>query len=765
MEEYSVIGKRISRVDARSKALGEAKYAIDIYFPGMLHGKVLRSTRPHARILRINTEKAKKLGGVKVVIMAEDVPDIKYGNWVVDMGIFARGKVRYIGEPVAAVAAVDEDTASEALELITVEYEELPAVFDPMEAMLPGAPVLHEDLKNYVTRFLKTERSMFGNINYNGGIQKGDIETGFAHSDMIFEDTFRTPKVHPSYLEPHTSVAAFDPEGRVTVWTSTQRPHINQGIVSSLLGLQASRIRVIPCHVGGGFGGKTRTFSEPTVVALAQRAKAPVRLAFSREEEFTSTATRHSAIIKMKTGVKKDGTLVACQMDLIFDTGAYAQTLNAAWLGALTAVGPYRIPHVSVEVSGVYTNKTMGGAFRGYGTPQVTFARESHLDKIAYDLNIDPVDIRLKNCFKEGDSQPTGHRLVSVNIEKTIHQAAEKIGWNKAGKRENRAFGIACGFTPCGGLATSCIVRINQDGTVIVSTGTVDMGQGLKTVLSQIVAEELGVNVDDIIVITGDTDATPFDVGIFQDRGTHTGGLAAKMAAMDAKSQIFDLAAEEMEANPHDLYLHDRKVFVRGSPERSLPLRDLISGSVFKKGRPIIGRASINPDTPPYDIKIVQGATSKLPSTYTFATNTVDVEVDPDTGRLTVIKAVGANDCGFVINPDGAEGQIDGGMAIGLGYGLFEEMLIKDGQVLNPNFLDYKIPTALDMPVLSRVIVESNDENGPFGAKGVGNSPVINMAPAIANAVYRAVGVRIKELPVTPEKILESLEEKIFSKN
>jgi len=760
MEEYSVIGKRISKVDALTKALGEAKYATDIYLPGMLHGQVLRSIHPHARILRIDAEKAKRLRGVKVVITAEDVPDIKYGNWIVDMGIFAQGKVRYIGEPVAAVAAVDEHTASEALELITVEYEGLPAVFDPVEAMLPGAPVLHEDLKNYVTRFLKIEGSISGNINYNGVIQQGDIEKGFAHSDMIFEDTFKTPKVHQSYLEPHTSVAAFDSEGRVTVWTTTQRPHLNQAIISSLLGLQASKVRVIPCHVGGGFGGKNRTLSEPTAVALAQRAKVPVRLAFSREEELTSTTTRHSAIIKMKTGVKRDGTLVACRMDLIFDTGAYAQTTNALWLGALTAVGPYRIPHVRVEVFGVYTNKTMGGAFRGYGTPQVTFARESQLDKIAHDLNIDPVDIRLKNCFKKGDTQPTGHKLVSVNIEKTIIEAAEKIEWNKARKRGNRAFGIACGFTPCGGFATSCIVRVNLDGTVIVSSGAVDMGQGLRTVLSQIVGEELGVPIDDITLISGDTDSTYFDVGIYSDRGTHTAGLAARLAAMDAKSQIFDLAAEELEANPHDLYLHDGKIFVKGVPKPLLPIKDLLSGSVFKKGKPIIGRASINPDTPPMDTKFVQGATSKLPSTYTFATTAVEVEVDPDAGQVTVIKAVGVNDCGTVINPDGAEGQIDGGMAIGLGYGLFEEMLIEDGQVLNPNFLEYRIPTASDMPVLSRAMVESYDENGPFGAKGIGNSPVINMAPAIANAVYRAVGVRIKELPITPEKILKGLEEK-----
>jgi len=759
MKEYSFIGKRTPKVDSRAKASGEARFATDIYLKGMLHGKVLRSIYPHARILRIDTEKAKRLPGVKAVITAEDVPAVKYGNWIVDMEIFARWKVRYIGEPVAAVAAIDEDTALNALDLMNVEYEEFTAVFDPLEAMLGGVTILHEDLKNYVTHFYRTERSMTGNVNYHGMIEQGDIGKGFADSDLVFEDTFRTPKVHQSYLEPHTSVASFDHEGRVTVWTSTQRPHLNQTIIGSLLGLKATKVRVIPCSVGAGFGGKNRTLSEPIAVALAQKAKAPVRLSFTREEEFSSTTTRHSAIIKMKTGVKRDGTLVASQVDLIFDTGAYAQTINAAWLGALTGFGPYRIPNVKVDVFGVYTNKTMGGAFRGYGTPQVAFARESQMDEIARAVKIDPVEIRLRNCFKKGDVQPTGHPLASVNVEKTILQAAEKIGWKEAGD-EHRAFGISCGFTPCGGFATACMVRVNQDGSVIASTGAMDMGQGLNTVLSQIIAEELGVPIEDVLVICGDTDCTPFDVGIFEDRGTHTVGMSAKMAAADAKSQIFDLAAEEIEVNREALFLEDGKICVKGSPDPLISLKDLIRGSGFRKGKPIIGRASINPDTPPTDLKNVRGATSRLPSTYTFATNTVEIKVDPLTGQVNVIRAVGAHDCGTVINPDGAEGQIEGGMATALGYGLLEEVLIKDGQVLNPNFLEYKIPTALDMPALSRVIVESYDELGPFGAKGVGNSPVINMAPAIANAVARAVGVRIKELPITAESILKGLEEK-----
>jgi carbon-monoxide dehydrogenase large subunit len=760
MKEYSVIGKRTPKVDALAKATGKARFATDIYFPGMLWAKVLRSPHPHARILSIDTEKAKKLPGVKAVMTADDVLDAKYGALVLDMGIFARGKVRYLGESVAAVAAIDEDTASEALELIKVEYEELPSVFDPLEAMLPEAPIIHENLEDYVTLFPRTERAMTGNINYHATIHRDNIEEGFARSDMIFEDTYKTQKVHPSFLEPNSTVATFDPEGRLIIYNTTQRPHINQAILSSLTGLPISKIRVIPCYVGGAFGAKNRTLTEPTAAVLALKARAPVRLTLSREEEFTSGTTRHPSVIQLKTGVKRDGTLVASQINMVFDCGAYAPTPNAVWLGAITSSGPYRIPYVRLDAFSVYTNKNMSGAFRGYGGPQVTFARELQMEKIAHELNIDPVEIRLKNCFKKGDYMITNQELVSVNLEDTIHMAAEIMDWKKRRQRKNRALGISCGFCPCGGFATSSVVKMNMDGTAVVTTGAMDMGQGLRTVMGQIVAEELGLTTDDITVVSGDTDSTPFDVGIFGDRGTHTTGMAVKMAAADAKNQMIDLAAEKLEANPEDLEIKDKKISVKGSPSQFIWLKDILGGGMYKKGGPIIGKASINPETLPTDPKIVGGAASRFFSTYTFATNIVEVEIDPDTGEITVIRAVGTHDCGTVINPDGAEGQIDGGMAIGLGFSLFEEVIFKDGQVLNPSFVDYRLPTTLDMPEISRAIVENYDENGPFGAKGIGNSSVINMAPAISNAIFRLTGHQLKEIPITPEKILNCLKGK-----
>jgi CO/xanthine dehydrogenase Mo-binding subunit len=765
LKGYSVIGQSIPRVDAFPKVTGEAKYATDIYLPGMLCAKLIKSIRPHAKILRIDTEKAKRLSGVKVIITAEDVPDIRYGSLVMDKRMFARDKVRYIGEPVGAVAAVNEDTALEALELITIEYEELPAVFDPVEAMLPGAPVIHEDLRNYSTCFSSTERSMSGNVSFNTVIHQGDIVVGFADSDIIFEDTFRTPKVHNANLEPQCCLTAIDPEGRVTVWSSTQRPHTNQAQICNLLEIPVSKVRVIGNYVGGGSGEKLRSLIEPICVALALRAKAPVRLPLSREEEFTSTTTRYASVIRIKTGVKRNGTLVACQMDLVYDSGAYAPSPNGVWLGAVTAAGPYRIPHVKVEASCVYTNKPMSGAFRGYGTPQVTFGRESHMDRIAHELNIDPVEMRLKNCFKKGDSLPTGQKLVSVNIKDTIRQSAERIGWRKSKKNKNRALGISCCFNPCGGFATSSIVRINMDGTVLVTSGGIDMGQGLKTVLAQIVAEELGITFDEIAVISGDTDSTPYDVGVYGDRGTHTIGLAAQMAARDARAQLINLAAQQMEANPEDLYIADMRVYSKSMPDWSLPLKELFSKkSVYKRGfsdiegKPIIGTASINPYTLPMDEKIVRGAASRFFSTYSFATNIAEVEINEDSGEIAVIRAIGVHDCGTVINPNATEGQIEGGMVIGLGYGLYEEILTENGLVLNPNFLDYLLPTSLDVPVLSTGTVEDYDDNGPFGAKGVGNPSTCNMAPAIANAIFTLTGVQVKELPITPEKLLNMVE-------
>lgn len=757
---YSVIGKKTTRVDAIAKVTGRAIYATDVYLKGMLWAKVLRSPVAHARIVSINTEKARNLPGVKAVLTAEDMPEARYGALVLDMGVFARGKVRYIGESVAAVAAVDEATALKAVGLIEVEYEELPAVFDPLEAMKPDAPVIHENLRDYVTLFERTKRAMTGNVNYQADITCGDIEAGFAESDLIVEDIYDVQKQHPAFLETNSTVAEVDAAGRLIIYNTTQRPHINQTLLSHLLGIPISKIRVMPCHVGGGFGGKNRTLTEPTAAALALKTRRPVRLTFSMEEEFSSGTTRHGAVIKLKTGVKKDGTLVASEASLYYDCGAYAPTPNAVWLGAISSTGPYRIPNSRVETFSIYTNKMMGGAFRGYGAPQSNFARESQMDRIARELNIDPIELRLKNCLVVGDTLHTGQRLHSVGVRETLLKAREMAAWKKNELGPNRALGVACGIFACGGFATSAIVKMNMDGTATVATGAMDMGQGLRTVMGQIAAEELGIGSDDVNVIIGDTDLTPFDVGIFGDRGTHTAGRAVQMAAEDAKNQILNAAAAIMECASVDLEVKDKKVFVKGVPARFLNFRDLLGGGQYKKGGPVIGKASINLTEQAFDPKQVQGAASKMFSTYTFATHVTEVEVDPLTGAVKVPKVIAVHDCGTVINPDGIKGQIVGGLTTGLGYALYEEVVIDKGQVKNPSLLEFRLPTSLDMPVVEFATVEGFDSKGPFGAKGIGNVSVINMAPAIANAVESAVGVRIRSLPITASKIVRELEEK-----
>ena len=755
--EYSVVGKTTAKKEAHAKVTGGARFATDVYLRDMLWARVLRSPLPHARIVSIDTSRAKQLPGVMAVLTAEDVPEARYGALVLDMGMFARGKVRYVGEAIAAVAAVDEATAAKAVGLIEVVYEELPAVFDPLEAMRPGAPLIHEDLQGYKTLFERTRRAMTGNVNYQADIHCGNVDEGFAQADFVYEDTYEVQKQHPSYMEPNSTVAHLDSDGRLIIYNTTQRPHINQAILSSLLGIPISMIRVIPCHVGGGFGGKNRTLTEPTAAALALKTRRPVRLTFSHEEEFTSATTRHSGVIRMKTGVKKDGTIVASEVSLYYDCGAYAPTPNAVWLGAISSSGPYRIPNSKVEAFSIYTNKMMGGAFRGYGAPQSNFARESQMDRIAKDLNLDPIELRLKNCLVAGDRLHTGQPLHSVRIKEALIKAREMAKWQTPRLAGNRALGVACGIFACGGFATSAIVKLHMDGTAFVATGAMDMGQGLRTVMAQIAAEELGMSADDVTVAIGDTDLTPFDVGIFGDRGTHTTGLAVQMAAADAKRQLLAAAADAMGAQVSNLDVGDRTVFDRSEPGRSLAFRDVLGGGQYKKGGPIIGKASINPSETPFDPDIVQGAASRMFSTYTFAVHIAEVEVDRATGVTKVPKVIAVHDCGTVINPEGLRGQVIGGLATGLGYALYEDVVIENGQVRNPSFLDCRPPTSVDMPEVQWSVVDEFDRNGPFGAKGVGNVSVINMAPAIANAVDTIVGVRVKSLPITAAKIVQGL--------
>ncbi len=757
--DYAVVGKSLPKTDGIEKATGRAVYIDDLVLPGMLWGKILRSPYPRARILNIDSSRAKSLPGVKAIITGSDLPPGRMGAFILDEPVLARGVVRHIGEPVAAVAAVDGEVAQEALGLIAVEYEELPAVFDPLSAMEEGAPIIHEEFASYVKVFNPVWQ---GNVCSHTTFVEGDVELGFQQADVILEDSFSTPMVHQCYMEPSGAVASIDVSGKVTVWTSTQSVFVTQARIHQSLGLPMSKIRVIGTKVGGAFGGKVEATVQPVCVALSQVASRPVKIILERDEEFTSLRPRHPAVITIKTGAKNNGQLVAKEMRIVFDTGAYADDgPGIAAFGAMMARGPYRIPNVKIEGICVYTNKIKCGAFRGFGNPQATFASESQLDGIAQRLGMDPLEIRRINGVENGDRALGGCSYGSVGYKECLKRASEAIGWGTA-KGKNRGRGVASINHISGIVSSAATVKMNEDGTAVLLTGAVDIGQGSDTTLSQMAAEELGLPYDHLSIVTSDSETTPYNWATTASRTTYTTGNAVRMAAREAKKQLLALAADCLEANPQDLETREGQVFVAGSPEKRISFRDIAGMSLWAKQGPILGSASFMVEGPPFDAKraVVMGYPFGAMTAYIFGVHMVEVEVDRETGQVKIVKAVAAHDVGRAINPSIVEGQIQGGFVQGVGYALMEEMILDDGKITNPTLVDYRIPSALDVPKIIPIIVETGEPTGPFGAKGVGECGLVGTAPAIANAIYDAVGVRIKELPLTPERVLAALRAK-----
>ncbi|MBI4525183.1 MAG: xanthine dehydrogenase family protein molybdopterin-binding subunit [Deltaproteobacteria bacterium] len=757
--EFSVVGKSLPKTDTLEKATGRAIYIDDLVLPGMLCGKILRSPYAHARILQIDCSRAKRLPGVKAVLTGSDVPQARMGAFILDEPILAQGVVRHVGEPVAAVAAVDENTAKDALELISVEYEELPAVFDPLLAMEEGAPIIHGDFAGYAKVFNPVWR---GNLCSHTTFLEGDVELGFKQADLVLEDTFRTQMVHQCYMEACGAIASVDISGKVTVWTTTQSVFVTQARIHQSLGLPMSKIRVIGTRVGGAFGGKVEATVQPVCVALSQVAFRPVKIILERDEEFTSLRPRHPAVINIKTGAKKDGHIVAKEVRIVFDTGAYADDgPGIAGFGAMMSRGPYRIPNVKIEGLCVYTNKIKCGAFRGFGNPQGTFASESQLDEIAHQLGIDPLEIRALNGVETGDRALGGNPYGSVGYKECLKRAGDAIGWGKP-KEKNRGRGMASINHISGIVSSAATVKMNEDGTVVLLTGAMDIGQGSDTTLSQMAAEELGVPYEHVSIVTSDSETTPYNWATTASRTVYTAGNAVRMAAREAKKQVISLAADCLEANPQDLETREGYVFVAGSPERKIPFRDIAGMSLWAKQGPILGSASFMVEGPPFDAKraVVMGYPFGAMTAYIFGVHMVEVEVDTETGHVRIVNSVAAHDVGKAINPAVVEGQIQGGFVQGVGYALMEEMILDDGKVTNPSMVDYRIPSALDVPKVIPIIVETGEPTGPFGAKGVGECGLVGTAPAIANAIYDAVGVRIKELPLTPERVLQALKNK-----
>jgi len=758
MEQYSHIGKSIPRVDAQVKAAGEAAYSCDIKIPGMLLGKCKRSPHPFARIVSIDIAKALKLPGVRAVITARNITQSYFGEFVSDQLPLCDQYAYYAGDEVAAVAAIDDDIAEEALDLIEVEYEVLSPVFDSEKAMEPGAPAVHPELEG-------VKQNIVFRINF----ERGEGEAAFKDADVILEERFSTQPQHQCYLQPRDCVAAWD-GGRLTLWAVTQSPFRMRPPIARAVGVPEDHVRMIPCYVGGGFGNNAARIW-PIAALLARKARKPVKFVLTREEEFISGRPMASSIIDMRMGFKKDGTMIAKKMDVIINAGAYVGSCRGVTVVASgRADNMYRLPNIKTSAKLVYTNNIPRGALRGYGTQLTTFALESMVDMAAEELDIDPTEIRLKNASQKGDTTVHGLIFNSCGLSDAVRLAAEKSGWKEKRKEKGRNYGIglANAIHVSGARiiypvfeGSAAIVHVDELGKVRVLSGEVDIGQGSTTVFAQIAAEELGVGIDDVNVLPVDTDVSPFAKGTFADRVTALGGAAVRKAAADAKRQLLGRAAEILKTNADELELRNKKFYVKGSVEPIATLEEIARQVVLKRsGLPIIGQGDYT--VPDYVVE--DGEKSQYYGNYsiayTFLTQIAEVCVDPETGKVDVHHMWLAIDLGKAINPKACEGQVEGGIMMGLGYALSEDYIVDKGMMLNPNFTDYKIATSSGIPQIHSFFIETIDPATPYGAKAVGEAIGDPTAAVIANAVYNAVGVRIKDLPVTPEKILKALREK-----
>ena len=735
---YQVIGHSTPRTDNTGKVTGEARYTSDVLLPGTLWAKTLRSPYSHARITRIDTSRAENAPGVRAVLTGGDVRGILYGRRYRDISILAQDRVRFMGERVAAVAADTLEQAENALDLIHVEYEELSAVFDPIAAVQEGAPIVHPDVASY--QGLPAPLDHPTNRFVHDLFTRGDVEVGFKQADVVVvENTFTVARVHQSFIEPHCCLVSIDEQERVQMWSPNKVPHGLKQSMAQAFSIPKESIRVNPVSIGGDFGGKGAPIDEPVCYLLALRSRRPVKMVMEYREEFFAGAPRHAAIIKLKTGVKRDGTIVAHQMDAYLDAGAYGGFRPGAVVGGIAhAGGCYRAEHARIAVSRVYTNNIPGGQMRAPGEPQGFFAAESHMDCVARRIGMDPYEFRMKNLMEEGDITLTGGRYRAIKAKETLKAAAKAAGYSSAkGKHIGR--GVAMGYRGPGGGTTSLKVELTPSGAIGIHTSFFEQGTGTYTTLRQIVAEEFGCAPNGIQIKTLDTDSgVSSDTGLGGSRGTRVASGAALQAAKAAKEELLGLAETMLGWTKSDTMLSGKKI-VNKKSRRQQPWSELLA----RAGRSITGE-SVNKDD------------DHSPVT-AFAAQIAEVAVDPETGEVTLRRLTTAHDTGLIMNPVGHQGQIDGGVVQGIGYGLIEYLPVQDGRVEVANFGEYKIPTIKDIPALKTVIVASTEGVGPYMVKGIGENPISPAAPAIANAIEDAVGVRIKDLPITAEKIYAAL--------
>ncbi|WP_395104197.1 xanthine dehydrogenase family protein molybdopterin-binding subunit [Actinomadura sp. SCN-SB] len=752
----SHIGKRIPRIEGPSKVTGEALYAADVMVPGMLWGRTLRSPHPHARIVSVNASGARELEGVHAVLTGRDAPPTMVGRMFRDLPLLARDVVRFAGDRVAAVAAESVEIAAAAVELIDVEYEPLPAVFDPVEATSEGAPVLHPDVRSYgyvpdpppgwpLPHLIPDD---VPNVQSYVKWSHGDVEQGFAESDLVFENEYRTPPTHQGYIEPSVSTVRIGEDGRVQVWMTHKNPFPGRAWLAQAIGVPEDDIVFEFVRIGGDFGGKGDLRDAPLAYHLARLTGRPVRFAMDYDEEFAAASTRHGSVIRMKTGVRRDGTLVAHRAEAIFDGGAYAAYKprpEVHLVGPRHLGGGYRFEHVFMDAACVYTNHVPAGFMRAPGEPQVIFALESHMDAVAGELGLDPYEFRRRNLLADGEPSAAGHRKTGLQFQAVLDAAVDAAGWHEpkpsapGGGRVGR--GLAVSNQKLGTGFSVAVAMLLPGGEVAVRTGVPDAGVGSHTMLRQVAAELLTLPLDAVRILPGSTDESPWDMGLGASRHTYVHGQAVASACAELTGKLKETAAESFGVPPEEVTL-ERGTFSHPGGDRGLGFADL-AGTLAADGPFAVPGRFLHP--------------GDEAGTECFSAQIAEVEVDPETGQVRVLRLTTGNDPGTVINPLMVEGQIEGGVVQGLGYALMEELRIVDGHVTNGSLVDYRIPTAADVPPLTRVLVEDGTGPGPFGARPIAEYTVAATAPAIANAVFDAVGVRITSTPITAEKVWRAL--------
>ena len=765
-QELSYVGKRLTRPDVSAKVTGSAEYGADITLPGMLIGRILMSPYAHAKIVRLDTSRAKALPGVAVVITHEDVPKLGFTRSAMAEGLpsfvyegenqdqfILSEKARYIGDWIAAVAAIDIYTAEKALDLIEVEYEQLPAVFDPEEAMKTGAPVIHDRWKNNIA----------GTIEHP--FSRGDMEKAFAESDIVVEFSGRNSRQKHAHLEPDVALARWDEEGWVTIWSPCQNPHLaKKAMAQRIFDIGEGSIRWVTTTVGGGFGARMSFGVEPVCAMLARVTGKPVKVMVTREEDFSGWNSRTEQRQTIKLGVDKEGTVTALSQEMISDAGAYlSHSGSISAVNMQSALGLLRAPNLYGKATVVYTNNPTASGMRGYGNPEGAFVLQQVIDMAAEKVDMDPVAFRLKNAKGVGEpSMWEPVELDSCNLDQCIKQGAERIGWKEKwqgwGKKKKGRFRRGVGMSimthasGAGGFLlehSNAIIKLHEDGSAHLTVSPCEMGQGILGVLSQMAAEASGLRYEDIHVITGDTDVTLFDIGSHASRSTYVIGNAVVDAGNKIRQILVERAAKRLETAPEKLDVKEGRVYVKSDPGKMVDVAEISNDAIYDYGTD--GRHIT-----------ATGTHQSLTHCPNFQGGFAEIDVDIETGVIKVLRFVMAHDIGRAINPQNVEGSLEGGAAQGFGYALSEDLIIdkKTGQVLTDSFATYKMPSTLDMPDIEIILVEEPAPTGPFGAKGVGEPGMTNVAPAIANALYDAAGIRIHSLPMTPEKVLEALKAK-----